>query len=146
MHETSEIYAVTLSPVTYPTLCDAALDYPLTVADIARLRLDNAQLAYLSACDTTVTSADHADEATHLAAAFQLAGYRHVVGTLWPVIDFAATRIARRVYQHLTGNGTTPPDPRLAAQALHRAIRAARDQDPAKPRLWGGHRRHYCST
>ncbi|WP_216651350.1 CHAT domain-containing protein [Actinomadura litoris] len=35
-----------------------------------------------------------ADEAIHLAAAFQLAGYRGVIGTLWPVADRPAVRFA----------------------------------------------------
>ena len=54
-------------------------DQPLTVADIANLRLDGARLAYLSACSTGRPGFRLSDEAIHLASAFQLAGYRQVV-------------------------------------------------------------------
>jgi CHAT domain-containing protein len=60
---------------------------PLTVVDVARLRLDDADLAFLSACSTARPGGRLADEAIHLASAFQLAGYRHMVGTLWPIGD-----------------------------------------------------------
>ena len=46
---------------------------PLTVADIGALELTGS-LAYLSACDTTVTAPALADEAIHITGAFHLAG------------------------------------------------------------------------
>ena len=56
---------------------------PLTVVDVARLRLDDAGLAFLSACSTARPGGRLADEAIHLASAFQLAGVpacdRHLV-------------------------------------------------------------------
>src|SRR5262249_12329190 len=55
----------------------------LTVGEVSRLRLDDAVLAYLSACSTARPGGRLADEAIHLVSAFQLAGYRHVIGTLW---------------------------------------------------------------
>ena len=63
---------------------------PLTLHTITRQNLQHAQLAYLSACSTTDTNQEQADEATHLTAAFQLAGYRNVIGTLWPINDQTA--------------------------------------------------------
>jgi len=53
------------------------------VAAISRLRLPGV-LAYLSACSTAVTGPELADESVHIVSAFQLAGYQHVIGTLWP--------------------------------------------------------------
>jgi hypothetical protein len=44
----------------------------LRVLDISRLRLRHAELTYLSACGTTRTSANLADEAIHITAAFQI--------------------------------------------------------------------------
>jgi len=64
---------------------------PLTLADIITLNLD-ADLAYLSACDTAVTAPRLADESLHITAAFHLAGYRNVIGTLWPINDQAAAQ------------------------------------------------------
>jgi CHAT domain-containing protein len=114
-------------------------DHPLTVDRIGRLRLTHADLAYLSACSTTDTNPRHADEATHLTAAFHLAGYRAVIGTLWPINDVVATAIARDFYGYLTNNGTAPPDPVGAAQALHHALRRYRTRNPTQPTHWAAH-------
>jgi CHAT domain-containing protein/tetratricopeptide (TPR) repeat protein len=112
---------------------------PLTVTEIAALHLDHVGLAYLSACDTTVTSAALADEAVHITAAFQLAGYQHVIATLWPINDDAARAIARDVYTHLTNHSTTAPDIASSAHALHHATRRMRATRPAVPTLWAAH-------
>ena len=111
---------------------------PLTVADISALRLTGS-LAYLSACDTTVTSPNLADEAIHITGAFHLAGYAHVIGTLWPVDDTTARDLACDIYRQLTRDGSTPPDTGNAAHALHHATRTLREQHPDKPALWAAH-------
>jgi hypothetical protein len=126
-------------PATSHLLLHDHHTHPLTVTDIARLRLTHAELAYLSACSTTDTNPHHADEATHLTAAFQLAGYHSVIGTLWPINDRAATTITRHVYTHLTHNGTTPPNPHHAAHALHRATRHHRNTHPNQPTQWAAY-------
>ena len=112
---------------------------PLTVAALAPLALDHAQLAYLSACDTArVTNARLLDEAIHLASAFQLAGFPHVIGTLWEIDDAIAVEIADSFYTALTNtDGTLDPD--CAASALHHATRTIRDRQPATPYLWASH-------
>jgi hypothetical protein len=111
---------------------------PLTLADISSLRLAGA-MAYLSACDTAVTATVLANESVHLMGAFQLAGYAHVVGTLWPVNDSAARRLAQAFYAQLTSNGRTSPDPDRSARALHHATRQLRDRYRDFPALWAGH-------
>jgi tetratricopeptide (TPR) repeat protein len=113
--------------------------HPLTVSSIARLHLPAADLAYLSACSTTVTSLRLADEAVHLTAAFQVAGYRNVIGTLWPVGDRTATRIATEVFTFLTDSGKRPPATARTAVALHHATRRLRDEHLDLPFLWAGH-------
>lgn len=113
------------------------LQRPLTLPAIAGLRLDHGELAYLSACSTTGTHLNHADEAAHLAAAFQLAGYQAVIGTLWPIDDQAATSIAGEFYRHLTQYGE--PDPQAAALALHHSLRSQRDRRPDHPTTWAAH-------
>lgn len=112
---------------------------PLTVSEIARLHLARADLAYLSACDTTQTNKALADEVLHLAAATHIAGYRHVIGTLWPVNDNAATRLAIDFYTQLTAGGTCTPDAESSAHALASAARRLRDEHPAIPTRWAAH-------
>ncbi|EPD66102.1 CHAT domain-containing protein [Streptomyces sp. HGB0020] len=107
-------------------------DTRLPVPEISRLRLRSGELAYLSACSTGQGSVYQADEAIHLASAFQLAGYRHVVATLWPVNDTVAAMAARRFYR-LLGDSPTADG---AANALHEVTRRLRDRFPDAPDLW----------
>ncbi|NUS63374.1 MAG: CHAT domain-containing protein, partial [Saccharothrix sp.] len=109
-------------------------DKPLTVLDVAELDLAHAELAYLSACHTAVGGATLPDEAIHLAAALQLAGYRHVIATLWTVGDRTAVDVATSVYTSLVdGAGLDLAD---TAHVLHRTVRALRDADPRDPTRW----------
>jgi CHAT domain-containing protein len=107
---------------------------PLTVVDVSRLRLDRAELAFLSACSTALPGAQLADEGIHLASAFQLAGYRYVVATLWPIDDLAAVGVATEIYESLATGGTA----RDSAEALHAASRRLRNSVP-NPSTWAAH-------
>lgn len=111
----------------------------LTVSQVTALNLTGVRMAYLSACSTADTSPRHIDEATHLTSAFFLAGYRTVIGTLWPVGDLTARAVARDTYGVLTSGGTTDPDPSLAAFALHHAVRGYREFRPAHVLRWAAH-------
>lgn len=117
-------------------------DYPshrLTVADLARLRLPGAELAFLSACATVRAGRPRlADEAIHLSAGFQLAGYHHVIATLWPIDDEAARWIAAQFYERLAVDGRRlPGDAVAAASALHQVVRKYRDV--GRPWDWAGY-------
>lgn len=111
---------------------------PLILADIAALHLD-ADLAYLSACSTTVTPPRLADESLHITGAFYLAGYRHVIGTLWPIDDVVAAEVAEDFYRCLIADGITAFDPDQAAIALHHATTSLRDRYPTTPTLWAAY-------
>jgi hypothetical protein len=102
---------------------------PLTVTAIAQLDLDHADLAYLSACSTADPGPHLADEALHITSAFQVAGYRSIIGTLWPVLDSPETAVS--VYTHLTSKGSHSPDTTRTAAALHHAI--TRDRNNSAP-------------
>lgn len=102
----------------------------LTVGDIAALPWADRLLAYLSACTTAVSEGLLADEGMHVASGFQLAGFRHVIGTLWRIDDDAAVSIAENFYRSLRDG--CPP-----AVALHTAVRGFRARYPASPALWG---------
>ncbi|MFJ8980798.1 CHAT domain-containing protein [Streptomyces sp. NPDC102282] len=110
-------------------------EHPLTVGDLSRLRLPSVRLAYLSACDTLRTSPELADEAVHLVSALQMAGFPHVIGSLWHVDDTIGADVAGDVYGTLhTGNGSL--DVSRTAHALHEAVRTLRAAYPATPSLW----------
>jgi CHAT domain-containing protein len=108
---------------------------PLTVLDLTHARLENVELAFLSACTTARTGATLPDEPIHLAAACQLAGYQHVIATLWPISDTDAARITKHVYTTLTSN-TNQLDSKHAATALHTATRQLRPLYPQQPSRW----------
>ncbi|MFE3196321.1 CHAT domain-containing protein [Nocardia sp. NPDC059240] len=109
---------------------------PFTVARMAPIRLDRARLAYLSACETAFTGTRILlDESIHLASAFQMAGFPHVIGTFWPISDNLSVDIAEDFYHRLRNkDGSLELD--KAAYALHHTIRAVRDKLPALPSIW----------
>ncbi|MDB5113108.1 MAG: hypothetical protein JWL78_178, partial [Chloroflexi bacterium] len=109
-------------------------DGMLTIPEVSRLRLANAELAYLSACSTAHRSRDHADESVNLASAFHLAGFRHVIASLWPLQDDIAADASRRFYRAIP-HGPSAAD---APLALHRVTHGLRDQHPDRPDLWAG--------
>ncbi|MFC0844258.1 CHAT domain-containing protein [Streptomyces noboritoensis] len=78
-----------------------------------------------------------ADEFVNLATAFQLAGFRSVVATLWPVYDSHASDLARLFYATLGSPSDLTPD--RAARALHEAVRHLRDRMPDRPDTWAAH-------
>jgi tetratricopeptide (TPR) repeat protein len=111
-------------------------DGPLTVRELTASRLDSANFAFLSGCETSRGGEVLADECISLAASLQLAGYGNVIGTLWPISDLHAPAIVEDVYAVLTDGGTREPDMRSAAFALHRAVRRLRAPRAQAPLLW----------
>lgn len=102
---------------------------PLTVADINGLKIESAELAYLSACHAANNQVNErlTDEAIHLAGACQLAGFPHVVGTLWQIDDEHSAKFAADVYMAML-NDSGRVDARKAAEAVHRAVRLLREE------------------
>lgn len=111
---------------------------PLTVADISALDLSGT-LSYLSACDTSVTSPQLADESLHITGAFQVAGYKHVIGTLWKIDGSFAAKITAAFYREITKDRMTSPDPDHSAVAVHRVVRTLREDFNITPTIWAGH-------
>ena len=112
---------------------------PLTVADLTPVRLDEARLAYLSACSTARNEvAELADESIHVASAFQLAGFPHVIGTLWEVDVGVAGIIAREFYQRISADHGFP-NVNEAARVLHAIMRDLRRDVPQSPFTWAGY-------
>ncbi|GCE02286.1 CHAT domain-containing protein [Embleya hyalina] len=94
--------------------------------------MDDAEPAFLSACSTARPSGRPADEAIHLASAFQLAGYRHVIGTLWRIGDWQPVDVADLIYSAIA-------DGAGVAEAVHGATRRMRDRWPDDPSAWASH-------
>jgi hypothetical protein len=95
---------------------------PLTVADITAMTLEKCQLAYLSACHAADNQAfSLLDEGLHLAGACQLAGFPHVVGSLWEIRDRVAADFAPLVYRNMMDE-LGKIDVSRSAQALHQAV------------------------
>ena len=108
---------------------------PITVTDISGLRLDRAELVFLSACETARGVITLPDEAVHMAGALQLAGFTHVVATQWVVSDSHAADIAEYFYASLASESGPLLSSHVAA-ALHAAVRRLRDEDPL---LWASY-------
>src|SRR5262249_16256756 len=118
-------------------LCyDYQSDGPIRIADIMRLDLRNASLAFLSASDTARGFAPLADEAIHVAGALQVAGFTHTIGMQWPISDVIGPQITSHVYAELSGSSTAKAHSSNAALALHSAIKLLRARYPHAPSLW----------
>jgi len=63
------------------------------------------------------------DEGIHLVSAFELAGFWHVIGTLWEVSDEHCVGVARVLYETLGNEGMTDA---AVCRGLHRAVRDLR--------------------
>ncbi|WP_330275282.1 CHAT domain-containing protein [Lentzea sp. NBC_00516] len=100
------------------------LEKPLSVNDIARLRLAGAEIAFLSACETSAAPPELTDESLHVTGAFHMAGFQHVIGTLWRVGDRTAQLVASHYYDALAET----PSPAIA---LHTAVLKVRATHPA---------------
>jgi CHAT domain-containing protein len=101
---------------------------PLTVADILEMNLREKApfLAYLASCGTgQILDERFMDESIHLISACQLAGFRHVIGTMWEVDDALGVEMARMTYGKMKDKGMTDESVCLG---LHYASRKLRDQ------------------
>ncbi|KAF6741570.1 CHAT domain-containing protein [Ephemerocybe angulata] len=115
----------------------------LELGQIARLNLRNADIAFLSACQTSAGEVKLSDEAVHLAAGMLAAGYRRVVASMWAISDEHTPKFATEFYQyvlsHRKESSGTGLEGSLAACALHHAtqqLRNALDASEASILAW----------
>ncbi|KAI1477568.1 hypothetical protein F4774DRAFT_427186 [Daldinia eschscholtzii] len=136
--EVETVYELCLSMAINPTVVNNPSqshlmladwqDNPLTVSNLLNLniRKNSPFLAYLSACGTgQVEDETWIDESIHLVSACQLAGFRHVIGTLWEVSDETCVEMARVVYEVIRNEGMTDDS---VCKGLHLATRRLRDR------------------
>ncbi|MEV0538391.1 CHAT domain-containing protein [Nocardia salmonicida] len=109
---------------------------PLDVRSLNKMRLPAADFAFLSACQTAVPAAELVDETIHIASSFQLAGFRTVIGTLWPIRDEVGAAISEAFYAALCSDPTAHLD---LATVLNHAVRRVRDSFLDSPSNWAGH-------
>jgi len=107
----------------------------LSVREVSQAHLSRAKIAYLSACSTAENRTKRlVDEVLHVASGFQVAGFRHVVGCLWPSSDKACVQVAKSFYSKLTQDGAIRYDDRAVALALHEAVIEIRKSDDYRKR------------
>ena len=102
-------------------------DERLTLLEIVRSHLPNAEFAFLSACHTAeATEGSVVDEGLHLAAAVQYCGFRSVVGTMWAMVDEDGRDLARHFYKALFSGPRGIPYHERSAKALRFAVKRLR--------------------
>ncbi len=115
-HGLADLRQPLASLLLLPALDDAGNPTYLTAGQVQEWRGD-AELVYLSACETAVGPARFAEGLPGLQRAFLRAGARGVIATLWPVEDLYASQFAADFYRRYTaGTG--------AAQSLSATQRA----------------------
>ncbi|KAF5320613.1 hypothetical protein D9611_013740 [Ephemerocybe angulata] len=104
----------------------------LELGTILKSDLKNADLAFLSACQTSTGDEKISDEAVHLAAGMLAAGYRRVVATMWSIGDRPAQEVATDFYDFIfsrrKGDSGDTFDATLSAHALHHATQQLRQR------------------
>lgn len=92
----------------------------------------------LHICRSTAENKDErlADESIHLGSGFLVAGFRHVIGCLWPSSDRVCVEIAREFYRELDVRSGQGIDDMAFARALHIAVGKAYITLRDHPLLW----------
>ncbi len=110
----------------------------LTLMDIIRSNVPNAEFAFLSACHSAEQSVIFApDESLHLAAAMQFCGFRSVIGTMWPLQDDDGPRVAREFYEYMFAEPEEGEEVGYvrSARALNKVTRSMRREREYKQSL-----------
>jgi CHAT domain-containing protein len=108
----------------------------LFVGDIMRKSTNGSGIAFLRACYSADNPAHGlSDEVIHLASAFQLAGFSHVLGTLWSTRNGSCGEVSEKFYKYLL-EGEQEPGHKQVALAFHRAVNDLRLDNLSNPLLW----------
>ena len=112
----------------------------LTVSKISSADDTNlAWISYLSACSTAQTRAPKlADEGIHISSALQVAGFSHVIGSLWQVDDEICVKVAGKFYEALTQACSQHFCDRAVAESIRSAVLDVRAQNP-DPSKWAAY-------
>jgi CHAT domain-containing protein len=119
MHEANVLHFATHGNAGWQEEEQARLklaDSYLTLPDIFDLKLDQARLAVLSACETGVPSLKLIDEMFSLPAGMMQAGVPGVMGSLWSVNDMSTALLMVQFYKNWKRHGMAPQDALKQAQ------------------------------
>ncbi|ROT37123.1 hypothetical protein SODALDRAFT_279961, partial [Sodiomyces alkalinus F11] len=109
----------------------------LSVGRMSEVSLRNARLAYLSACSTAQNKSDRlSDEVIHVVSGFQVAGFPHVVGCLWPSNDRTCVEVASRFYSRLFGQESRWRDDTVASALRDAVMEVMEDGELEAPLNW----------
>jgi len=111
----------------------------LTVQRVFQAHFSKPQIAYLSACSTAQNEADRLkDEALHAVSGFQVAGFKHVLGCMWPSDDSICVKVAKSFYTNIGQSHHLWKDDRAVALAMHNAVLAIQEnvEYRKRPLLW----------
>lgn len=111
----------------------------LSVQRIFQAHFAKPQIAYLSACSTAQNeSARLEDEVLHAVSGFQVAGFKHVLGCMWPSDDSICVKVARSFYTSIGRRYEVWKDDRAVALAMHNAVLAIQEdvEYRKRPLLW----------
>jgi CHAT domain-containing protein len=113
----------------------SADDGILTGEEVASMNLQGTEWAVLSACDTGLGPISASEGVLGLRRAFQIAGARTVIMSLWPVEDEAARQWMRALYEAKFQRGMSTADAVRHAQVTMLNARRTRGQS-THPRHW----------
>jgi len=103
----------------------------LYAGDLMKLSLPRLRLVFLAGCSTSHASTGFGDVRS-LAAAFQMAGARNVIGSLWDADDSTSATLTSRFYRELS-RGAPPADALRTAQL---ALLQSPDPQLRETRAW----------
>jgi CHAT domain-containing protein len=117
--------------------CELPQQDILTVHKVFEVDSKQARIAYLSACSTAENKvAQLADEVIHVVSGFQVAGYAHVIGCLWPSGDEICADVAEGFYSSLFRHGGESWGSREVAMALRDAVIGVKASIFKQPLSW----------
>jgi CHAT domain-containing protein/Tfp pilus assembly protein PilF len=115
---------------------EARDDGYLTAEEVGWLDLSRVELVVLSACETALGKAESGEGLLGLRRAFELAGSKTVVSSLWSVKDESTARLMQSFYENLWVKKLGRADALRAAQLEMLAKNRAQYKDPL-PSTWG---------
>lgn len=103
---------------------------PLSFSNLMQTVADDAELAFLSACQTATGDENNPEESVHLTAGMLAVSFKGVVVTMWSIKEADAPTIVEEYYKNLLELRRTDAMGKReagAALALHQAVNVLRD-------------------